>query len=106
MFQSIDILKSALGAFFKYNFYIEAIIQLREALKNNDYYKDNWNSVIELVINRGLKAGEALSLLDNDANLPLHENSDEEAYRWLALMIINSLNVNKDVIEYNELILF
>lgn len=39
--------------------------------------------------------------MDNDANLSIHDNTDEEAYKWLHLMLINSLgSEDAMIIEY------
>jgi hypothetical protein len=93
-------LTSILGEFFRDSFYKEAIINLRKSLaERNDYQK--WEKVIRLIINRDLEAGEPLTFVQNTANLPLDENSDEEAYRWLTLMLINSMGAeDSPVIEY------
>ena len=103
-FDSIDILKSALGQYFRDNFYAEAVALLRKAIREDAYYKDNWNGVIQLIVKRELTDGEPLSLLDNDANLPLEENSDQEAYKWLTLMIVNvSGEPDSQIIDYIDL---
>jgi hypothetical protein len=90
-FTEVDVLKSALGAFFKERVYRDAVVNLRRAIRENGYYKDHWSEVILFVVHRRLKEGEALDVMNNDANLPLDENSDDEAYKWLTLMLINSM---------------
>jgi len=98
---SRDILKSVLGEFFRDNFYRDAVRKLRDGLKEKKDYRDNWEGVIKLILNRELEKGEALSLVLNTANLSLDENSDEEAYKWLTLMLINSLGEgNTLIVEY------
>ena len=96
---SLEILKSALGKFFKYNHYVEGVLKLRESLKTEKYYKDRWNDVIELIVYRKLQQGVPLYLTDVSANLPINENTDEEAYVWLTLMIVNSVS-DQEIIEY------
>ena len=93
-------LKSILGEFFRDNFYKEAIINLRKSLEErNDY--DTWEKIIWLIINKELEAGVPLALLHNTANLPLDDDTDEEAYKWLNLMLINSMGgENTPIIEY------
>ena len=100
-FTGKDVLKSALGAFFKDNFYEDAVIKLRRAIKENEYYGNHWENVVRLIVNQELATGEPLDLLCNSANLPLDKNTDEEAYKWLQLMLINSMG-SKDtiIIEY------
>ena len=96
-----QVLKSILLDF-SYDYYKNQIIKIRENIEKKPYYKDNWDKVIELIIYRRLKEGEALSLIQNDANLPLYYNTDEEAYRWLDLMLINSLGKG-EVIPYQDI---
>ena len=96
---SLKILESALGNFFMYNHYRDGVMKLRESLKSERYYKDHWGDVITLIVYRKLPKGVALNLMDVSANLPLDENTDEEAYVWLTLMIVNSVS-DEDVIEY------
>ncbi len=90
MNKDIEVLKSILGGFFKDQFYQIGIERLKAALKENSYYKDNWEKVVKLILMKGIPDGQALHFLENDANLPLHEDSDNEAYKWLVLMIVNA----------------
>ena len=94
-------LKSVLGEFFRDNFYSVSIKNLRKSLSENSNYRDSWEDIVRLIVNKDLEEGEPLKLLHNTANLPLDENTDEEAYKWLTLMLINSMGTNEDpVIEY------
>ncbi len=103
-FNPVDVLKSALGQFFRDNFYVEAVTLLRKAIREDNYYKENWHGVIHLIVKRELEVGEPLSLMDDDANLPLEENSDQEAYKWLTLMIVNvSGEPSSPIINYIDL---
>lgn len=100
-FSAFEVLKSVLGAFFKETFYKDAVLKLRNAIRENAYYKDHWKEIIFLIINKKLKVGEPLYLINNVANLPLDENTDEEAYKWLTLMLINSLGTEDSmIVEY------
>jgi hypothetical protein len=100
-FNSLDILKSTLGEFFKDSFYREGVLKLRKSIKEREYYKTHWKDVVFLILNKGLKEGEPLTLIHKTTNLPLDENTDEEAYKWLTLMLINSLGSDTDmIIEY------
>ena len=94
-------LKSILNEFFRDNFYKDGIIGLRESLTNKNNYRDYWEDIIRLIINRNMDKNTPFKLLSDAANIPLDENTDEEAYKWLLLMVINSLG-NKDfkIIEY------
>ena len=47
--------------------------------------------------------GDAKNLIYEYANVPLHEDSEEEAYKWLTLMIINvHIGSNEPILEYNK----
>lgn len=103
MFTSLDVLKSALGAFFKYNFYNNAVVLLRKAIREQEYYSAKWEEVILLILNRNIEEGGAQNLIEEYTNLPLYENSEEEAYRWLTLMLINSMgSENISIIDYKD----
>lgn len=96
-----EVLESVLGAFFKDNFYSDGVVKLRKAIREEEYYRDNWRGVVLLILNNELEEGRPLYLIDNIANLPLDENSDAEAYKWLNLMLINSLGSEDSlIIEY------
>ena len=94
-------LKSVLGEFFRDNFYSEGIKNLRKSLSENSSYRESWQDIVWLIVNKEMEEGVPIKLIHNTANLPLDENTDEEAYKWLNLMLINSLG-SKDsmIIEY------
>lgn len=57
--------------------------------------------MVLLIINKGLDKGEPLALIHNNANLPLDANTDDEAYKWLNVMLINSMGAQDEIIiEY------
>jgi hypothetical protein len=97
---ALTVLESALGEFFCDNFYHIGTKNLRNAITENPYYKDNWHKVIKLILSKKLPEGIPLKLIHYDANLPLDDNSDEGAYQWLNIMIINSINQFDYIIEY------
>lgn len=99
-FTNRDVLKSAILHFLD-NFYKDAVINLRRALRENDEYRDHWEGVVRLIVNRELDVGEPFYFVADTANLPLDENTDEEAYKWLVLMLINSMGSEDTIIiEY------
>jgi hypothetical protein len=98
--KEIEILKSVLASNFQYEFYENAIKNAKEEVNANTYYKENWNDVIKLIIYRKLDEGQSLKLINDTANLVLYENSDEEAYRWLDLFLINIAKIDDVVISY------
>lgn len=89
MTNKIEVLRRLIAEFFKDEFYHIGIANVRKAVRKSRYYKDDWDDLIKLILFKELPYGEALNILDKDGNLILHENSEEEAYRWLTLMIIN-----------------
>ncbi|RIV42064.1 hypothetical protein [Flagellimonas pelagia] len=102
MNNTIDYLKSMLHCFID-EFYSEGVKNVRKDLNQNQSYKDNWSEIVRIVLNKELKDGQALDLIHNTANLPLYENSDEEAYRWLSLMLINVSGSDDDLIlDYKD----
>ncbi|MFL0801864.1 MAG: hypothetical protein K6L80_15535 [Agarilytica sp.] len=79
-----------LGECFRDKFYHEGIEELRILLSKKIRYFETWESVVRCIAGRELEAGAALDLVHNSANLPLDENTEEEAYRWLTLMVYNA----------------
>ena len=63
-------LESILGEFFRDQFYEVAIKNLREGLRNNSSYKENWKGVVSLINSRGLSPGKALDLVAYTAIYP------------------------------------
>jgi len=53
-------------------------------------FRARWQRLKDAVRDRSLPPGDAFELVAIGGNRVLHENSDEEAYRWLALMIANA----------------
>ncbi len=89
MKDKVEALRRLIGRYFKDEFYNVSITNVRNAIKERPFYRDSWEDIIKLILFKELPSGEALNILFNDGNLILHENSEEEAYRWLTLMVIN-----------------
>ena len=101
MANAIEFIKSILGQYFRDNFYEDGIANLREAILKGTISEEKWKEVVRLVLYRKLPKGIPLKLLHNTANLPLDENTDEEAYLWLTLMFINSSGASNELfVEY------
>ncbi|CAL2083534.1 conserved protein of unknown function [Tenacibaculum sp. 190524A02b] len=88
-------LKSILSEFFRDKYFSQGILELRESLNNNSSYSNYWEDVARLILNKELN--NPLDLVHNSANQVLDENSEEEAYKWLNFVLLNSLG-NKDSI--------
>ena len=97
----ISTLENILAEHFRDRFYSEGVRSLRNAIQNSENLESEWESIVRLIINKKMNPGEPLYLIHNSANLPLDENTDEEAYKWLNLMLINALgSVDSMIIEY------
>jgi hypothetical protein len=95
------ILKMLLSRCFGYYKYKESIAACKVMLTSTPSYSEAWDGIKELILHRKMKIGEPLHLIHQDANLPLDENSDEEAYKWLDLFVRNvETSSDDDVVEY------
>jgi hypothetical protein len=93
-------LRNLLQECFGYFRYKKCIILTKNALLEPQYL-EHWEHIKKLIQERNMPIGAPLALIHNDANLPLYENSDEEAYKWLDLLVRNvETNSEEDVIEY------
>lgn len=93
---TIEQLKGLLAEYFKYYKYRDAIAEIKALKASGKLSEETWNKIENLINNRDLPKGQALSLIDFDANLPLDEDTEEEAYKWLDLFINN--------IDHNEIV--
>lgn len=99
----LNILKTLVAEFFKEEWYHIGISNLRDAIKKESYYRDNWENLIRLIMMKQIPYGEAMNILFDDGHQILHQNTEEEAYRWLELMIINvSRSENESVLDYQN----
>lgn len=96
---SEELLKSFLGMFNSEHYEI-AIKNIRESIKSNPSHNEEWKEISKLISSRDLPSGEPLALVNNIANQVLDENSDEEAWRWLELMVTNVEQLNDKIIPY------
>lgn len=95
-----EILIGILAQYFKNYKFFEAISKVKEILNQQDsLLHKNWKKIKLLIDKRLLEEGEALRIIAQDANLPLDEDIDKEAYKWLALLVKN-LDSNNMVDEY------
>ena len=85
--EALEKLKSILAEYFMNYKYPVAVQKIRLAgIKGDDKV---WSQIAELVLNRKFSKGGVQRLLSYYGNLVLYVNSDEEAFRWLDLMIYN-----------------
>jgi hypothetical protein len=96
-----DVLKAILLEHFMYNNYIKAIVMLRNNIHGKHNYSIYWEELKKMIRDKQFENGQPLQLIHNYANLALDENSDEEAYKWLDLMIKNTeLKEGEEIIPY------
>jgi len=86
-----------LVGYFADDWYTVAIKDIR---KNISINPEDWPTIVETIRNRDLLPGQPLSLVKGAANQLLYENSDEEAYFWLDLMVKNVERINDEIEEY------
>jgi hypothetical protein len=99
--KSKEILKSLMAEFFHYLRDEEAVIEIRKAIKFREGFNLHWEEIKNIVEKRAFDRGEALRLIQEDANLPLHENTDDEAYNWFEWLIKNvEAESEIDIIDY------
>jgi hypothetical protein len=99
----LNVLKTLVAEFFKEEWYHVGISNLRESIFKEPFYKDNWTNLIKIILLKQIPYGEALNILFEDGHQILHENTEEEAYRWFTLMIINvSKNDNESILDYQK----
>ena len=89
MQDKLGLLRTLIAEFFKEEFYHVSIANARRAVRENKHYKDDWDDIVRLILFRRIPENEALNILFDDGHLLLHENTEEGAYRWLMLMLIN-----------------
>lgn len=96
----IEPLRQFLSQYFSHEFYQTAIEQIKHDNNENEKYQSRWNDITDLIKNRKLHEGEPLFLVYQGANQPLDEESDEEAWKWLDLVVYNINENTGDVKEY------
>ena len=84
--QNFKVLKDILIAHFWSEFYDVGIRKIREYKSR---HPQKWNEIKQIILDRLLNNGEALSVVHDGANQVLDENTEEEAYKWLDLFVEN-----------------
>jgi len=103
MEDKLEVLKTLIAEFFSEEFYHVSIANVRKAIRENVHYKHDWDDIVRMILFRNIPNGEALNILFDDGHLILHENTEEGAYRWLMLMLVNvSRGYNEPIIGERE----
>ena len=97
---SYEQLSSILTAYFCNQFYEDGCAALKRDIRASDAFANKWRSVVVCIQNRELLAGQPLALVHYRANRALDDNTDEDAYIWLELMIQNVECSTGDIITY------
>jgi hypothetical protein len=98
--KTVKALSNLLQECFGYYRYKKCIVLTKHALLEPQYL-EHWEHIKQLIDKRKLETGIPLDLIHNAANLPLDENSDEAAYKWLDLFVRNvETTSDDDVVEY------
>ncbi|MEZ4589959.1 MAG: hypothetical protein R3D55_02255 [Chloroflexota bacterium] len=98
--KSYEVIWTFLRQFFNYRSYADGIREAQERIRQDLYYFKKWQQISKDISNRVLLAGEPLKLVTNGANQVLDENSDEEGYKWLDLMVLNIEREDGKIILY------
>jgi len=88
----------SLSGYFAYEDYIEGIKKIKHDVQTNLREKRMWLSFKNAVARRLLQDGEPLLFVNKYANHRLKDNTDEEAYVWLDMMIHN-VERNDGIVE-------
>jgi hypothetical protein len=98
----IEFIRTLISVHFLYNLYPKAIEEMRKSVfLNEPQVEQEWSEFKTLIQERALDKGLPLSILTEEGNIPLDKHSDDEAYKWLDLMIKNiEKNGNAPIEEY------
>jgi hypothetical protein len=99
-----ELIAHFLTVFFSYEFYITAIEEVRNDMATHSYWREKWPRIVKIIRTRKLLPGQPLALVNHKANQVIDENSDEEAYVWLDLMIRNVEHTNGEVEDYYDFV--
>jgi len=92
-------IKSVLSQFFRDKYYSQGVKELRKSLHEKSSYSEYWEQIVRIILDKKLE--NPLDLVHNTANQMLDDNTNEEAYKWLNLMLVNSLGSDDSmIIEY------
>ena len=95
-----DTLRKLLGFYFRDEFYSTGVEAARTAIAENAEYRDAWPQIVEAIANRTFEPDEPLDLLSDGANLPLDDDTDDEAYVWFDKMVNNLTRTDGIIDEY------
>lgn len=93
-------LETFLGMYFNNEYYSDAVAGARANIAKQGPTADSWREIRGLIEARSLAVGEPLELVNHAANQVIDENTDDEAWRWLDLMVKNIERTDGVVDEY------
>jgi hypothetical protein len=98
--ENYELVRRFVSVFFNNEFYVDGIENARNSIAANARSQANWLKISSIIQNRQLKSGQSLTLVNDEANQAINENSDEEAYVWLDKMVANIQRSDGIVEEY------
>ncbi len=93
-------LQTFLTRFFHTQFYSTAIEKARARIASDAAQLDQWTRIKILIESRAMPAGAPLKLVHHYANQMIDDNTDDEAYAWLDLMVRNIDRTDGLIDEY------
>ena len=93
-------LASLLTVYFCNEFYEDGIKRLKHDIEHHENYAQVWEKIVISIQDREFLPGQPLELIHCKANQMLDENTDEEAYKWLDLMVQNVQQTNGEIESY------
>ena len=93
-------LSRLLAAYFYDDRYRDGVERLRADIKAYPGTAQRWRELVDQVKGRKLAEGGALRVVQEEANRVLDDNTDDEAYRWLDLLIENVSREGGEIDEY------
>ena len=99
--QEKEILNAILQEYFRGYKYKDAIHKIKEKLDRDSKFAENWIDISDVIRKNEFEKEEAFNLVAFAANLPLDEDTDEEACKWLNLLVDNVEKMNEsEIVEY------
>ena len=92
--------------YFGHEEYDIAIKNVKEGLAGenenyNQWVQENWPRLVSLVRDRRMASGQPI-VLSQMASVLLYENTDEEAYEWLDLLVYNVERIDGQIDDYYD----
>jgi len=87
--------------FFNNAFFRDGVRELHHALNEFPEEIPDWERLKVVIKNRGFAPGEPQKLISDIVNISLYESTDDEAYRWFDLLVLNVERKDRVIDEYH-----